>query len=123
RSRGDTEAVDKPEDTRWDELQRASFPVISELKKWSKEFSQQLEASLLRDLGHRPQESFGQNLALSLSVSQIENYLKCPFKFAAARLFCLSDLPSLDLDIDHLTRGQLMHALFESLTEEPMRFD
>jgi ATP-dependent helicase/nuclease subunit B len=32
-------------------------------------------------------------------------------------------MPDLDLDLDHLTKGLVMHALFENLTDEPMRFE
>jgi ATP-dependent helicase/DNAse subunit B len=59
----------------------------------------------------------------SLSASKIEDYLTCPFIFAAKSLFRLSDLPSLDLDVDASTRGKLVHALFERLTREPMVFE
>jgi len=58
-----------------------------------------------------------------ISISSLENFLQCPFIFAAQRYFRLQDLPSIDLDVDHRTRGQLAHALFEKLTVEPMRFD
>tara|TARA_B100000749_G_C18450166_1_gene476224 strand:- start:62665 stop:65394 length:2730 start_codon:yes stop_codon:yes gene_type:complete len=56
-----------------------------------------------------------------LSVSQLEGYLKCPFIFTARKLFGLNQYPSLDLDIDHMTRGQIMHRIFELLLEEPLK--
>lgn len=60
---------------------------------------------------------------LQLSASQIERYLKCPFMFAAERVFRLKAEPPLDLDMDAMTKGLIQHALFEILSTEPMRFD
>ena len=56
-----------------------------------------------------------------LSATQIENYLECPFVFAAQKLLRLKDEPALDLDMDAMAKGQFQHALFEALTEEPFR--
>lgn len=51
-----------------------------------------------------------------LSPSAIEDYLECPFIFAAKRVFHLSDLPSLDIDVDRMTKGKMLHATFELAT-------
>ncbi len=59
---------------------------------------------------------------LSLSPSSIETYRRCPFLFAVQKIFRLSDLPLMDLDVDRRVRGQLAHALLEDLTEEPRVF-
>ncbi len=60
--------------------------------------------------------------SISLSASSIESYRKCPFVFAAQKIFRLNDLPTMDLDVDRRIRGQLAHALLEELCEEPRKF-
>jgi ATP-dependent helicase/DNAse subunit B len=54
----------------------------------------------------------------TLSASQIEDYLDCPFIMASKKLFNLNDLPDLDLDIDYQTRGKLLHKVAELLYKE-----
>ncbi|RYZ66330.1 MAG: PD-(D/E)XK nuclease family protein, partial [Proteobacteria bacterium] len=49
--------------------------------------------------------------------------LECPFIFASKHLFALTDDAELDLEVDNSRRGSLMHAVFEHLTTEPVRFD
>lgn len=51
----------------------------------------------------------------SLSATSFERYSECPFRFAAEKVFKLSDLPNLDLDVDHQTKGILIHKVFEKL--------
>uniref|UniRef100_UPI002B41082B hypothetical protein n=1 Tax=Pseudomonas aeruginosa TaxID=287 RepID=UPI002B41082B len=41
--------------------------------------------------------------------------------FTAEKIFSLRDDPAIDLDLDPLSRGQLMHQLFSRLTVEPFR--
>ena len=52
-----------------------------------------------------------------LSPSQIEKYLKCPFQFAAEKIFYLSDLPDVDLDLDAATGGRVVHEILNRLLE------
>lgn len=117
---GSHEGLDIPFDTRWDELQhsesRGQRPGILEKKD-------AIEKRIQQDLGKIPTESIHLKERPRLSASAMESFLECPFIFAAQRYFKLKDLPDIDLDIDHRTRGQLAHALFERLTIEPMRFD
>ena len=108
-----------PRLARWDELQLGSLETIARERGWSVDRARLLEASIQQDLANQPLPDFGGGRALRLSASGVEDYLKCPFIFAAKRLFGLSDLPSLDLDVDALARGRLMHALFERLVKEP----
>ena len=112
-----------PRPTRWDELQRASPQAIARERGWTPERAALLQDSILEDLAIKPLPKFGAGLPLRLSASAIEDYLKCPFIFAVKRLFGLSDLPNLDLDVDASARGRLMHALFERLAQEPFRSD
>lgn len=59
---------------------------------------------------------------LQISASQIEDYLNCPFIWASKKLFRLSDLPELDLDIDYQTRGKLLHKVAELLYKKHPSF-
>lgn len=68
-----------------------------------------------RDLGGAQRVWFPDRLPESLSASQIESYLKCPFIQGARKLLGLKDLPELDLDIDYQTRGSVLHAAAEIL--------
>ncbi|MCB0340691.1 MAG: PD-(D/E)XK nuclease family protein [Bdellovibrionales bacterium] len=118
----DPEAVKVPSMTRWDDIQRTSIDQLQELRQWPAERFELMSASMAVDLGEKPLDEF-QPAELTLSATQLEKYQKCPFVFAAEKLFHLSDLPNVDLDVDAMTRGQLTHKLFEALTAEPMRFD
>ncbi len=102
------EKLQEPGATRWDEIQESALPVRERIQQ---------------DLGLKEIPALQLNKWPRLSASAIESYLKCPFIFAAQRYFRLLDLPDIDLDVDHRTRGQLAHALFERLTVEPVRYD
>jgi ATP-dependent helicase/nuclease subunit B len=115
--------VTLPDRTRWDEIQHASLDWISDFRKWNSDRKERLQNSLNEDLGFAPLPDYAAGKVERLSASAIEDYQKCPFIFAAKRLFRLSDLPTLDLDVDPSTRGKLLHAIFERLTREPMQFD
>jgi RecB family exonuclease len=88
-----------PEETRWDQLQKqhAELPSIA---------------------NHTTNEEIQIPNPIKLSPSSFESYIKCPFTFAAQKLFLLKDLPDIDLDVDRRTLGQLAHALLEGLLTE-----
>lgn len=117
---GEHEKLTVPLETRWDELQhsqqRGERPLLTGRK-------QQVEDRIEQDLGKVPYAPIQGAELPRISASAIESFLECPFIFAAQRYFKLKDLPDIDLDVDHRTRGQLAHAIFEQLTVEPMRFD
>lgn len=117
---GDHEKLTLPHETRWDELQHSS--QVGQ-RPWLVERKAQVEKRIQQDLGKAPLEALEIAELPRISASSVESFLECPFIFAAQRYFKLKDLPDIDLDIDHRTRGQLAHALFEKLTVEPMRFD
>lgn len=117
---GEHEKVSLPLETRWDEVQFSNLPGTRVHHIERKEFT---ERRLAQDAGKEAVENIQLRELPRLSASALESFLKCPFIFAAQRHFKLKDLPDIDLDVDHRTRGQLAHALFESLTAEPMRFD
>jgi ATP-dependent helicase/nuclease subunit B len=107
--------------SRWDELQNQPLSSLMEHRDFSEEKYNQFVKSIHRDLGES--YSVGKMLIDRLSVSQAENYLKCPFWLTAQKVWKLSDLPEVDLDIDRMTTGKLMHAVFEELLKEPIKFD
>lgn len=116
----DHEHLTLPLETRWDEVQH------SELKSgraWLESRREGLEKKIEQDLGRAELTPLTLKELPRISASSLESFLSCPFIFAAQRYFKLKDLPDVDLDVDHRTRGQLAHALFEKLTVEPMRFD
>lgn len=117
---GDHEKLTVPEETRWDQLQHSS--QVGQ-RPWLLERKEQVEKRIQQDLGKTPLDALEVAELPRISASSVESFLECPFIFAAQRYFKLKDLPDIDLDIDHRTRGQLAHALFEKLTVEPMRFD
>lgn len=103
-----------PGSTRWDQVMQ-SDPLV--LKRGSEQDQHTCAQLIARDLGQQgyPQITF-QNL--SLSASSLEDYFKCPFILYAKKSLGLSELPSLDLDIDRMTNGQLIHKICEIIIGE-----
>lgn len=119
-STADWKATKSPRLTRWDQVLRLKPSNLAELREWPDEKAKRISAAIQRDHGISP------NLELSflpqhLSVTSLERYLDCPFMFTAEKIFSLRDDPAIDLDLDPLSRGQLMHQLFSRLTVEPFR--
>jgi ATP-dependent helicase/nuclease subunit B len=112
-----------PSANRWDELQRADIETIARERGWTASHAVVLEKSLHEDLGEVAIPSFAKDTLKAISPSGIEDYLKCPFIFAAKRVFSLSDVAELELEVDPAARGSLMHKVFEMLTAEPIRFE
>lgn len=113
-SQTNIEEYHHPGATRWDEIQSSNLresslsPILNYLEE---------------DVGIKPKENFTSKKELRISPTQIEKYLKCPFIFAAEKVFSLSDFPDVDLDVDAMTSGQLMHAIFEKVLQEPLRLE
>ena len=114
------EGLTLPKETRWDELQ---YSDLREGRPWLDGRREDVEHRIREDLGKEETPSLQLKELPRISASAVESFLECPFIFAAQRYFKLKDLPDIDLDVDHRTRGQLAHAIFEKLTIEPMRFD
>ncbi|MGZ3769690.1 MAG: PD-(D/E)XK nuclease family protein, partial [Bdellovibrio sp.] len=109
-----------PKETRWDELHYST--QVGE-RPWIKNRKKEIEARIEQDTGKKEFDKIQVAELPRISASSVEGFLSCPFSFAAQRYFKLKDLPDIDLDVDHRTRGQLAHALFEKLTVEPLRYD
>ena len=118
---GELGEIALPGITRWDEVQRAPISQIAQLRKWSPRHQAEIAQALEEDLGEKALSSFGAEHVLRLSPSSIEDYLECPFIFAAKNLFKLADQAELDLEVDPSRRGSLMHKLLELLTAEPIQ--
>jgi ATP-dependent helicase/nuclease subunit B len=108
----DIEKCVAPSHSRWDELQHLQVHTEddSDLKKWAR-----------IDAGLAEVEKIKHDVPIKFSVSQIENYLQCPFVFTALKLLRLSDMPDVDLDIDNMTRGRLLHGALDKVLAEPIR--
>jgi ATP-dependent helicase/nuclease subunit B len=123
REAGEHERLTIPSATRWDELQTSAPASIARNRAWAPAQAELIEKSLRQDLGEEKIGAFGAGVVESLSPSGIEDYLECPFIFAAKRLYGLSDVSELELEVDASRRGNLMHKLFELLTEEPIKLE
>ncbi len=99
-----------PRFSRLDELQRQGIEQIC---------SGDMLDRVLVDFGDKSLPNFVPKNLKRFSASRIEDYIQCPFVFVAKSLFHLSDLPNLDMDIDHLSRGKILHALLEEVVQEP----
>ncbi len=105
-----------PGDTRWDALQCVEDASILEMRGRSSTEQSQFLSRIEMDRGMKPVPALKLKQVPSLSASQIERYLRCPFIFAAQKIFKLQDHPDLDLDEDARSKGTLAHALFEKLS-------
>lgn len=116
-----SESLTVPAENRWDEIQHSKSLVK---RPWLESRESEVETRIDMDLGKIPLPNLVLKELPRISASSLESYLDCPFIFASQRYFKLRDVPDIDLDVDHRTRGQLAHALFERLTAEtPMRFN
>lgn len=120
---GAHDKIEVPRFTRWDELQRSEPSQVARLRAWTEPHARFFERALNEDLGEQMPPRFTLGPIERLSPSAIEDYLNCPFVYASKYLFGLSDENDLDLEVDPARRGTLMHAVFEALTEEPVRTD
>ena len=95
--------------TRWDDLQRSETVIFPELAN---------------EIGLTESPVWKNVPPVRLSASSIKDFLKCPFTFAATRAFKLRDENVLDLDLDPMMRGQLMHKALElAWSSEPVTLE
>jgi ATP-dependent helicase/nuclease subunit B len=113
-----------PKSTRWDDIQNAEpTKALNELRDFNPQETSRLMSRVEMDYNLSQFQPFPAASKPTLSASRVEAYLDCPFKFAAGALFHLRDFPIVDLHIDPRSYGNLVHDLFERLTEEPRRWD
>ena len=102
--------LDVPDLCRLDEMQKAIDPAKVPMR-------------LSQDLGVTELPNISVEKTLTFSPSAISSYVKCPFIFAAGRVFNLADEAEIDIDVDPRSSGSLFHYIFEKLTVEPFRSD
>ncbi len=106
--------LESPLQTRWDELMNLSPDMESHFPENSND---QRLTRVKQDLGQEPVPLLPYDY-FSLSASSIGEFFKCPFRFFAQKGLRLYSLPELDLDIDYLTRGRLMHKVCELIVND-----
>ena len=119
----DVHCFDTPGQTVWDQQQRKSSvkDILSHTEIQSSR-RRLMEESIKEDHGYI--KPFYQNAVKSLSPSEIDNYVNCPFIFAAKKVFHLWDGPETGIDIPPpARRGIMVHKLFEILQERGRRGD
>jgi len=105
-----------PRSTRWDDIHQNVFEYL-EAQGAS---TQLLQHAFEEDVGLREKSSFASNTIKKLSASALEDYLNCPFVFAAKRVFRLSDEEELDLSVDRRKWGSLTHYVLEHVLQEKL---
>jgi RecB family exonuclease len=105
--------------TRWQEKQHLTIEKLTEFS----ELNASLGQTVQEDLDLKAIEPTKLSRKPSLSASQVERYLTCPFIFLAEKIFKLEDHEEVDFDIDRRSRGRLQHAVLERLLEPPVHFD
>lgn len=101
--------------SRWDQLQKSDFlTVLAEERKVTSQRIESIQNRLQMDEGLLAEPNC-EVLPTSLSPSRLESYLKCPFVYKAQKVYRLSSLPEIDIDVDPMTRGQFVHELFEKI--------
>jgi len=116
------ETLAEPGETRWDhlmaqtQLEKLQFPRTSLMNDG---LHLKLRNLLDRDAESLP--CFSHDSQIRISPSSLDRFFICPFLFAVDRKFNLLSLPESDLDVDPMSKGQIAHALFCFLTEEPFQ--
>ncbi len=87
-------------------------------RKWTNHQFVNMEKRILQDMGIKEFEKI-QFFPRRVSPSSIEDYLKCPFVFSAKKILHLTDQPEIDLDIDYMTSGRLLHEILNIVVKEP----
>ena len=110
-----------PLPTRWDQLQVQPVDTIGLALDWGPDYNSHFSSAFLREIEKRQyplwQFTDWQTRLRRISPSLLQTYSNCPFITLTERVWGQSDLPDLDLDLDVMTRGKLLHRVFENLLE------
>ncbi|MGE4130869.1 MAG: PD-(D/E)XK nuclease family protein [Bdellovibrionales bacterium] len=109
-----------PSATRWDEIQKQPLSTWARLREIPERRFEDVTKAMARDAGENV-NSWSTSHGLKFSIGGLERYKSCPFVFAMEKKFYQKDEPSLDLDLDRLTRGKLLHAILDRLGQEPFQ--
>lgn len=108
-----------PRRTRWDAV-RENDP--NQDLAWDAERVQRCQQGIEWDAGVKSRDQVPYK-NLSLSASSLEEFFQCPFKLFARKALRLAEDPLLDLDIDPMTRGQLLHRICELVVGESLYYE
>jgi RecB family exonuclease len=108
----DTTAIDSPKESRLDNLQQQE---LESLEKINLGFSKE---AIERDFG---KQILSPTKLQRFSASGFREFVLCPFKFAAKYFYKLSSLPAIDLDVDRMKNGNLIHKLFELALQRKLK--
>lgn len=107
---------DTPGTSLWDQQQRkSSVKEILAHHNIKQAELELVEKSIKEDLGYKGCIPFSQGEINTLSPSSLDDYVNCPFIFAAKKIFHLWDGPERDVDIPAMEHGNIVHKLFEIL--------
>ncbi len=119
----DVERYESPEATRWDDIQKLEIRDLSRFHSRSQDESEILFQAIQVEQGIKAIPPTELSKRPTLSASQLERYLVCPFIFVAEKVWGLVDFADVDFDVDHMSKGRLEHALLEKLLAPPIRYD
>ena len=103
--------LDSPSPTRWDHLSQTN---PQEFMNGSEKNHLRLMSFIQRDQGEIPTDPVVYK-NLSLSPSSYEEFFQCPFKLFAKKALGLKDNRPLDLDMDPMNQGRLLHKICEDI--------
>jgi hypothetical protein len=104
--------------TLWDALQQSDMDTIINERPQLLKNAQSFKSALSTDFGETEIEPFAINYKPRLSAFALNNYFRCEFKLAASQLFHLEKINPLDLDLDSLRRGRLLHHALRLLIKD-----
>lgn len=107
--------VERPAGNRWDSLQKQSYEqVLKSERHLSENEISRLSQRIQQDAGILQEENTS-GARFRVSPSSLMNYLECAFIFKSEKIYKLSSLPEVDLDVDPRPQGNLTHRLFERI--------
>lgn len=107
--------VERPAGNRWDSLQRQPLAqVLKSERHFSESEISQLSRIVQKDAGNAKEEKTS-GFQFRVSPSSLMSYLDCAFIFKSEKIYRLSSLPVIDLDVDPRPQGNLTHRLFERI--------
>ena len=115
-----------PSTNQIDQIQADHLRIANTLLKSNKNSQKTINATLKNILQDKALINTNSKLSYnppSLSVGALENYYKCPFIFYVENVLKIKSLITLNMDMNPLTQGSLIHALLSDLTKEPFCSD
>ncbi|MCX7977674.1 MAG: PD-(D/E)XK nuclease family protein [Bdellovibrionaceae bacterium] len=114
RLEGRLKEVCAPQPIRLDFIQQAVTGLPD--RPWS-EFSREISERLEMDMGRRSEPLTPLLEAKSLNPHSFESYAECPFIFLAQKGFHLKSEAEVDLDLNPMSQGGLVHKALEKISQ------